>query len=311
MMHRVAVIGLGQMGSAMAARLTHAGCEVKGWDVDEGARARARGLGVHVSAWLGQALAQRDAVLSSLPDADAVRAAWLGQDGIVALADGDSVCIDLSTIEPAAMQEVARAAADRGLAVLDCPVSGGPAEARAGTLVVMAGGERDTVARMAPLLRLLGATLHPTGAVGTAKVIKIVNNMMAMGNLLVACEAFSLGVAAGVDPATLFSVLAESGGTSRTFTKRFPQALKNDYEPRFKMELGEKDLALGLALGHAQRVPLPAASLVRELFGLALLQGQAGRDVVALLAMYQDWALTAQSRREAAGRRDAMSGQGG
>jgi 3-hydroxyisobutyrate dehydrogenase len=307
MTHRVAVVGLGQMGSAMAARLAEAGTDVNGWDVDEGARARARSLGVRVCESLGEALAQRDAVLTSLPDARAVRAAWLGDGGIVALADSASVCIDLSTIEPAAMQEVALAAAGRRLAVLDCPVSGGPVEARAGTLIVMAGGAQDTVARMEPLLKLLGPTLCRTGAVGTAKVVKIVNNMMAMGNLLVACEAFSLGVCAGVDPATLFAVLAESGGTSRTFTKRFPHALENDFEPRFKMELGEKDLALGLALGRAQQVPLPAAAMVREMFGLALLEGQAGKDVVALLAMYQDWALKAQARRAAA----ATDGQGG
>jgi 3-hydroxyisobutyrate dehydrogenase len=297
MMHRVAMIGLGQMGFAMAARLGQAGCEVSGWDLDPDARARAGEAGVRVAGSLGDALAGCDAILTSLPDAQAVRAAWLGEGGIVAMADPGSVCVDLSTIEPAAMQEVARGAAARSLAVLDCPVSGGPVEARAGTLVVMAGGEAAIVSRMAPLLGLLGPTLCHTGGVGTAKVVKIVNNMMAMGNLLVACEAFSLGVSAGVDPATLFAVLAESGGTSRTFTKRFPHALKGDFEPRFRMELAEKDMALGVALGRTQRVPLPAASLVREMFGMALLQGHGGKDAVALLAMYQDWALKAQARQ--------------
>jgi 3-hydroxyisobutyrate dehydrogenase len=297
MMHRVAMIGLGQMGFAMAARLVQAGCEVSGWDLDPDARARAGAAGVRVAGSLGDALAGGDAILTSLPDAQAVRAAWLGEGGIVAMADAGSVCVDLSTIEPAAMQEVARGAEARSLAVLDCPVSGGPVEARAGTLVVMAGGEAAIVSRMAPLLGLLGPTLCHTGGVGTAKVVKIVNNMMAMGNLLVACEAFSLGVSAGVDPATLFAVLAESGGTSRTFTKRFPHALKGDFEPRFRMELAEKDMALGVALGRTQRMPLPAASLVRELFGMALLQGHGGKDAVALLAMYQDWALKAQDRQ--------------
>jgi 3-hydroxyisobutyrate dehydrogenase len=297
MTQRVAIVGLGQMGSAMAARLVETGCEVRGWDVDDGARQRAAAMGVTVPASLRHALEQCDAVLTSLPDAAAVRAAWLGAQGIVALAGPNTVCIDLSTIEPGAMQEVAAAAQLKGLAALDCPVSGGPVEARAGTLVVMAGGNPETVRRMEPLLKLLGTTLNHTGAVGTAKVVKIVNNMMAMGNLLVACEAFSLGTSAGVDPAVLFEVLSGSGGTSRTFTKRFPHALKDDYAPRFKMELGEKDLALGVALGRGQGVPLPAASMVREMFGLALLQGHAGKDVVALLQMYQEWADKAQNRR--------------
>jgi 3-hydroxyisobutyrate dehydrogenase len=134
-------------------------------------------------------------------------------------------------------------------------------------------------------------------------VVKIVNNMMAMGNLLIASEAFTLGVSAGVDPARLFEVLAESGGRSQTFTKRFPHALRGDFEPRFKMELGDKDLALGLALARAEGVPAPAATVVKELFGLALVQGHRGKDVVALLSMYQQWAeqsrATDESRRTA------------
>jgi 3-hydroxyisobutyrate dehydrogenase-like beta-hydroxyacid dehydrogenase len=286
----VTMVGLGQMGSAMAARLAETGCDVLGWDIDAHVRARTAQQGIAVARSLREALDRRSVVLTSLPNADAVRGAWLGKEGVAALAGVQAVCIDLSTIEPDAMRTVAQAAADKGLAVLDCPVSGGPLEARAGKLILMAGGDPAVIERVAPVLRLLGETLMHTGAVGTAKVVKIVNNMMAMGNLLVASEAFSLGVSAGVDPARLFEVLAESGGRSQTFTKRFPNALRGDFEPRFKMELGEKDLALGVALERTQGVPAPAASLVREMFGLALLEGHRGRDVVALLDMYRRWA---------------------
>jgi len=288
---RVAVVGLGQMGSAMAARLRERGVDVLGWDVDPAVRVRVAAEGVPVAVSPAHALEGRDFVLSSLPNAAAVRAAWLGVDGIVALASPGAVCIDASTIEPAAMKDVADAAQLRGLAALDCPVSGGPAEARAGTLIVMAGGEPAVIERARPVLEALGPTLHPTGGIGTAKVVKIVNNMMAMGNLLVACEAFSLGEAAGVDPDTLFAVLAESGGRSQTFTKRFPHALRDDYAPRFKLELAEKDLALGLALAGTEGLQLPAATLVRELFGRALQEGYRGQDAVALLAMYREHAL--------------------
>jgi 3-hydroxyisobutyrate dehydrogenase len=285
------------MGSAMAARLQEKGCDVLGWDVDAAVRERCAAQGLAVGQSLVQVLAGRSVVLTSLPDAAAVRRAWLGADGIAALAQAGAVCIDLSTIEPAAMKEVAQAAAERGpdvLGVLDCPVSGGPLEARAGTLIVMAGGDPAVIERLSPVLRLLGGAIRHTGDVGTAKVVKIVNNMMAMGNLLVASEAFSLGLSAGVEAAKLFEVLAESGGRSQTFTKRFPHALRDDFEPRFKMELAEKDLSLGIALARSEGVPSPAAALVREMFGLALLEGYRGKDVVALLAMYRQWA--AQSR---------------
>src|SRR5690606_31287876 len=175
----------------------------------------------------------------------------------------------------------------RGLRVLDCPVSGGPVEARAGKLIVMVGGEAAVMEQARPLLQALGPTIRHTGGVGTAKVVKIVNNTMAMGNLLVACEAFSLGEAMGVDATTLFDVLSESGGRSMTFTKRFPPALKGDFEARFKLELAEKDLALGLSMARELGVQAPAATLVRDLFGQAVAQGYGGKDAVALLAMYR------------------------
>jgi 3-hydroxyisobutyrate dehydrogenase len=188
------------------------------------------------------------------------------------------------------MREVAAAAADQGLAVVDCPVSGSPAEARAGRLVLIAGGDDDSIARAEPIFGLLGTAWKHTGGVGTAKVVKIVNNMMSMGNVLVAAEAFALGVAAGVAADRLYEVLSVSGGRSHHFTKRFPNALKGDFRPGFKIELGEKDLALAIDLGRSLGLPTPAASTVRELYATALAEGLRGQDIVALLSLYRRWA---------------------
>jgi 3-hydroxyisobutyrate dehydrogenase len=282
----------------MAARLAECGHDVTGYDIHEPTRARLAGAGFAVGGDLGDALRGRDVVLSSLPDAKAVRAAWLGEQGIAALAYRGSLCVELSTIDPETMVEVGREAARRGLAVVDCPVSGGPVEARKGTLILIAGGDEAVVAAAAPFLRDLGEEPRYTGPVGTAKVVKIVNNTMAMGNLLLASEAFTMGVAAGVDPARLFEVLSVSGGTSRTFTKRFPKALAGDFSPGFKLELAEKDIGLGVELGRALRLPMPAATLVHQMFGLALLEGHRGRDAVATLAMYQEWARRSRAQRE-------------
>ncbi|MBO1114648.1 NAD(P)-dependent oxidoreductase [Bordetella petrii] len=284
----VAVVGLGQMGSAMALNLREKGFDVMGWDIDPATRKRLASQGVTAGSTLAEALQGRAYVLSSLPNGACVRQSWLGKEGMIELADAGATLIDLSTIEPSAMREVASRAVQRGLKVLDCPVSGGPVEARAGRLIVMAGGEAAVLAQARPLLEALGPTIRHTGEVGTAKVVKVINNTMAMGNLLVACEAFSLGEALGVDSATLFDVLSESGGRSMTFTKRFPPALMGDFEPRFKLELAEKDLALGLSMARELGVQVPAATLVRSLFGQALEEGYGGKDAVALLAMYRD-----------------------
>src|SRR5581483_4707386 len=290
MPERVAVVGMGQMGSGMAGRLKEAGYDILGYDISAEQRSRLAGAGFRMAASIKEAVAGRSILLSSLPDPRAVQAAWLGADGIVAHAEKGALCIELSTIDPQTMREVAEAAASRGLAVVDCPVSGSPNEARAGKLSLIVGGDRRDVERAEPLLKLLGNDWKYTGGVGTAKVVKIVNNMMSMGNVLVAAEAFALGVAAGVEPGKLYEVLSVSGGRSHHLTKRFPNALKGDFSPGFKMELGEKDLALGIELGRSLRLPTPTASTVRELYAVALAEGFRGQDIVALLAMYQQWA---------------------
>lgn len=290
MPERIAVVGMGQMGSGMAGRLREAGCDIIGYDISAEQRSRLAGAGFPMAASIKEALAGRKIVLTSLPDPKAVREAWLGANGIVAHAEKGSLCIELSTIDPHTMREVAEAAARRSLAVVDCPVSGSPNEARAGRLILIAGGDRTDVERAEPLLKLLGSDWKYTGDVGTAKVVKIVNNMMSMGNVLVAAEAFALGVAAGVEPNKLYEVLSVSGGRSHHLTKRFPNALKGDFSPGFKMELGEKDMALAIDLGRSVRLPTPTASAVRELYAVALAEGFRGQDIVALLAMYQRWA---------------------
>jgi 3-hydroxyisobutyrate dehydrogenase-like beta-hydroxyacid dehydrogenase len=290
MSEKVAVIGMGQMGSGMAGRLRESNVDVVGYDISADQSARLASEGFRMASSIAEALADRTLVLTSLPDPKSVTSAWLGADGIVANAAKGTLCIELSTIDPQTMRQVADAAAARGISVVDCPVSGSPKEARAGKLVVIAGGAQADVERAEPIFKLLGTEWKYTGGVGTAKVVKIVNNMMSMGNVLVAAEAFALGVAAGVEPQKLYDVLSVSGGRSHHFTKRFPNALKGDFSPGFKMELGEKDLALGIELGRMMHMPTPSASTARELYALALTQGFRGQDIVSLLKMYENWA---------------------
>jgi 3-hydroxyisobutyrate dehydrogenase-like beta-hydroxyacid dehydrogenase len=290
MTEKLAVIGMGQMGSAMAARLRESNLDVVGFDVSPDQRARLEREGFRMAADIAEALKDRSIVLTSLPDPKAVSEAWLGAGGIVATAAKGALCIELSTIDPHTMRSVADAAHARGIAVVDCPVSGGPIEARNGKLILIAGGDEKDIARAEPILQRLGAEWKHTGGIGTAKAVKIVNNMMTMGNVLVAAEAFALGVAAGVEPQKLYDVLSVSGGRSHHFTKRFPNALKGDFSPGFKMELGEKDLALAIELGRTIKMPTPSASASRELYALALAEGFRGQDIVALLSMYQNWA---------------------
>lgn len=284
---RIAVVGIGQMGCGMAQSLIRAGLDVIGYDLDPGSRDNAASAGVTVADNLADAVRGRNFILTSLPNSQAVRAAWLGPQGILAVAESGATCIDLSTIDAGTMVEVEAACRARGLGVVDAPVSGGPNEAAEGRLVLMIGGADLDVTRAKPVLDALGEVQLRTGAVGTAKTVKLVNNVMTMGNVLIAAEAFALGTAAGVEPQALFDALSQSGGRSHHFLKRFPNALKSNWAPGFKMELGEKDVALALDVARSLKQPMPATAMVREMMTVALAQGYAGQDIVALLDMYQ------------------------
>jgi 3-hydroxyisobutyrate dehydrogenase-like beta-hydroxyacid dehydrogenase len=135
-----AVIGMGQMGSGMAGRLQEAGYDVIGYDISAEQRSRLSRDGFRMADSIKAAVSGRKVLLSSLPDPKAVREAWLGAGGIVASAEPGTLCIELSTIDPQAMREVAEAATRRDLAVVDCPVSGSPKEARIGKLILIAAG---------------------------------------------------------------------------------------------------------------------------------------------------------------------------
>ncbi len=288
----IAVIGLGLMGGNAAARLVERGFVVHGFDRAADARRQAEANGVRGhddAAGALRAGGGAAAVLTSLPNGAIVRDAYLADDGLVALAAPATLLIELSTIEPDAMREVGDAARRAGLRPIDAPVSGGPAEARAGTLALIVGGADDDVHAARPVLDALG-TVARTGDVGTGKVVKLVNNLMSMGNVAVAAEAFAVGEAAGVDSRVLFDVLSGSGGRSHHFTKRFPKALDGEFEPGFTVALGHKDVSLGTELGRALGVPMPSAGATRELFALAEAEGLAGADVVALLSLYRRWA---------------------
>jgi 3-hydroxyisobutyrate dehydrogenase len=290
MSEQIAFIGMGQMGAGMAGRLKDQGYDIVGYDISEVQRQRLTGEGFRMAASIKEAVAGRTTILTSLPDPKATHEAWLGADGIVATAVKGTLCIELSTIDPETMRQIGAAAVARGLSPVDCPVSGGPNEARNGTLVLFAGGEDKDIVRAEPVLKTIGNDWKHTGGIGTAKVVKIVNNMMSMGNVLVAAEAFALGVSAGVEPQRLYDVLSVGGGRSHHFTKRWPNALKGNFAPGFKMELGAKDMMLAVELGRAQGMPTPTASIVREMYSVALSEGFRGQDIVALLKMYERWA---------------------
>jgi 3-hydroxyisobutyrate dehydrogenase-like beta-hydroxyacid dehydrogenase len=298
---RVGFIGLGTMGGQMARRLVSQGYAVRGYDPSAERADRAKAAGVVLDSSPGRVAAASDLVLSSLPDPAAVRGAYLGEDGVLAGAHAGMTWIDMSTIDPETWREVAAKAVPAGIDCLDAPVSGGPAEAGSGKLVFLVGGEAAVLERCRPVLMALATDLHHVGPLGSGLVVKLVNNVMSMGNMVVAAEAMVLGVKAGVDPRRLFEILSTSGGRSHHFLKRMPNVLAGDFTPNFSIALSKKDVSLALALAAGLGIPLPVASAVRQVYEAAAAQGLANQDMAAVTRLYEERAGVEVRGKEGAG----------
>lgn len=285
----IGFVGMGTMGGPMARRLAASGYRVTGYDVDAGCARRAQEGGVTLAPSPAGAAEAADIVLSSLPDPAAVRRAYLGADGVLGKARRGTTLVDVSTIDPDTWREVAAAAQAAGVDCLDAPVSGGPAEAGSGKLVFIVGGDAAALERCRPVLATLGTDVHHVGPLGSGQVVKIVNNVMSMGNVAVAAEAMVLGVKAGVDPQRLFDILSTSGGRSHHFLKRFPNVLAGDFTPHFSIGLSRKDVSLALALAAKLEMPMLVASTVRQVYEAAHAQGLGRLDMAAVTKLYEQW----------------------
>ena len=282
-MATIGVMGLGKMGGAFAERLRAQGYETVGYDVSEEALARFAEAGGRPGTL--DDLAACAAVLSSLPSDREVDGAFT--DELLQRMQGSTI-IELSTILPETVIALAEKAAAQGVHVIDCPVSGGIDTARTGSVVLYVGADDALVAANKALLEQLGTVWH-VGKVGNGKTVKLVNNLMSLGNVAVASEAFQLGIRLGMEPQALYDVLNESGGRSHNFTRRMPSVIARDFTPRFATYLAEKDLRLALQMGHDDRFPMPVASAVHQLFEMALAKGLATEDSVSVIKVYESW----------------------
>jgi len=293
-MSRIAFIGLGHMGGPMAANLLKAGHEVHVFDLVPAAVDAAVALGAHAQASAADAVRGADAVISMLPASRHVEALYLGDDGLLARIAPGALAIDCSTIAPASAQKVAAAAAARGVAMIDAPVSGGTAGAAAGTLTFIVGGDAAALERARPWLDAMGRNVFHMGGNGAGQVAKLCNNM-ALGVIMAATgEALALGAAHGLDPAALSKMMAVSTGRSwaTEVCNPWPGVLENapasrGYSGGFGNDLMLKDLGLAAEAAMSAGSPIPLGELARNLYALNGRAGRGGLDfssVIQLLA---------------------------
>lgn len=281
---------MGLMGGTMTGRLLSKGFSVHGYDVDPAKVAAVVEAGARGAASAAEVAASADVLCTSLPNGAILRDVYLGSGEALAQMAPGSVMVDFSTTEPAAIRELHAEASRRGVEVVDAPASGGPPDIPAGRLVVLVGCSDEAYDKAEPVIESLAGATYRIGAVGDARVVKLVNNLMTMGNVLVAAEAFTLGVKAGVDPKVLYDVLSNSGGRSAHFIKRFPWALQGDFAARFSLAMGIKDMGLGLSLAGEVGAALPVTAVGQQLYSAAAANGREGDDIVAVVRLFESWA---------------------
>lgn len=287
-MLRVGFIGLGAMGLSMAANVLNAGFPLRVW----ARRAEsARTLLDGGAAWAespSRLASESDVVVLIVTNSPDVEDIVTRQDGVLEGAAPGLVIVDMSTIAPSVSRSLAALTVRRGVHLLDAPVSGGTQGAEAGTLTIMAGGEREAFERARPVLEAMGKNVFHVGPSGSGQVIKLVNNILVGVIAAATSEALVLGVRAGADVETMATVVGLSAGASWQLANQFPlRAFNGSFKPGFMTDLLCKDLGLALDLGSENASPLFLTALARQMYGEAQAAGYGRDDYTSVLRVLE------------------------
>jgi 2-hydroxy-3-oxopropionate reductase len=283
----VGFIGLGIMGAPMAASLVRAGFDVVGHNRSPARQEALVSAGGRAAASAAEAAGQADAVITMLPDSPDVQAVLLGQHGVFASARPGTLVIDMSTIRPDVARAVAAAGAERGLRVLDAPVSGGEAGAVEGTLSIMAGGSAADFEAARPLFEAMGQTIAHVGPAGSGQTVKAANQLIVAGTIELVAEAIVFLEASGVPTGPALEVLAGGLAGNRILDRKAAGMVKRQFTPGFRAELHDKDLGIVLATARSADVILPLGAAVGQLMVSLKAQGLGGLDHTALLRIVE------------------------
>ena len=289
-MAQIGFIGLGNMGLPMAQNLAKAGHGVAGFDIQRAAVEKLASTGGKAVASIAEACDGADVVITMLPAGEHVRATYLGDTGVIARAKAGALLIDSSTIDVDSARAVAKAAAERGLAMLDAPVSGGVGGAQAGTLTFMVGGSDDAFARAKPILDAMGKTIVHAGGSGNGQAAKICNNMILGVSMIVVGEAFLLAEKLGLDAQKLFDISSKSSGQCWSMTSYCPvpgpvptSPANRNYQAGFTAAMMLKDLKLAQEAARSSGAVTPLGAGAAALYGQYVEEGSAAEDFSGII----------------------------
>jgi 3-hydroxyisobutyrate dehydrogenase len=291
-MATIGFIGLGNMGLPMAKNLLKAAHDVQGFDV---ARSQAEALAAAGGKAAGSgepAVAGAEVVITMLPAGEHVRSVYLGEGGVLAAAGPNTLLIDSSTIDVETARTVAAAAAGKGLAMLDAPVSGGTGGAQAGTLTFMVGGSEAAFARAKPILDQMGKTIVHAGGPGNGQAAKICNNMILGVSMIAVSEAFVLAEKLGLDAQKLFDISSKSSGQCWSMTSYCPvpglvpsSPANRDYQAGFTAAMMLKDLKLAQDAARAAGAKTPLGADAAQIYSQYVEGGESGRDFSGIIRL--------------------------
>ena len=281
---RIGFLGLGIMGSRMAARLAGEGLTLTVWTHTPGkAETWASEHGAAAAATPADVARASDIVISMVVDGEQVASVLVGEHGVIEAARPGLLCVDMSTIAPADTRRIGATLAERQVRLLDAPVTGSSPRAETGTLTIMAGGAPEDFARARPVLEVMGRVIVHVGDLGQGEMLKVINNALGAANAAALGEALVLARATGVDLDAFVTVVSSgSGGSAQLELKSGPMR-GHDYTTLFKTEHMLKDVRLCLEEAQAAGIPFPSASHARDLLAATVGRGHAGEDYASMI----------------------------
>ena len=285
---RVAFLGLGIMGSRMAANLAHAGHDLGVWNRTAAtADAWCAAHGGRRAATPAAAAGDADVIITMVVDGDQVRDLLLGPSGAASAARPGALCLDMSTIAPSDARALDADLSALGLGFVDAPVTGSSPRAADGTLTIMAGGSAEAIARVMPLLELMGALIVHVGPAGQGQALKVIGNTLATANAIAAGQALLAARATGVDLDAFVTVMGAGSGGSAMLALKSAAMREHDYTTLFKTEHMLKDVRFCLDELAAARIALPFAQTARAVLEDAVGRGHGSDDFAALIEVLE------------------------
>ncbi len=283
MAEQIGFVGLGIMGKPMARNLMNAGYELTVYDIVGEAVEELATEGAKAASSSSEVAADTDKIITMLPDSADSERAILGPGGVLEGAKAGSVVIDMSSIAPSMSQKIFAACAEKGVEMLDAPVSGGEPGAIAGTLAIMVGGKQEVFDQCVDMLQVMGGNVVLTGDVGAGNITKLANQIIVAANIEALSEALVLAQKAGVDPERVFNAIRSGLAGSNVMDAKAPMMLERNFRAGFRIRLHQKDLRNVLQTAQELNVPLPVTALVQQMLGSLVNDGEQELDHSAIL----------------------------